>query len=403
MTLIQNYQTLAKYFLCQGLFLFLFISCQKDEIGEMLPNRTVIVYMIADNNLDAFSITDINEMEKGWNNATDGNLIVYVDRAEGAVPSHPIVYKIENDTSETIVSKIIKVYPEQDSTDPYVMNEVLLNIINEYPAQSYGLILWSHGSAWFPKGTELNVSKSEIRKRILPLTKSFGKDGDNEMDIIDLKKSLPLKFQFLIFDACYMGSIEVLYELKDKAEYIISSPTEVLSSGFPYTSIVPLLFKQVINYENVADTYYQSYNKLDGIMKTASISVIKTSDLYGLAQSVNQIMSDSSNLLSVNLDSIQQFTIYNNRNIFDLKDFVYSVCNDSTLLNNFNKSLNNTIIFKASTPSIFDELRITSFSGLSVFIPNFNKNNYYEFYKKYQWYQDCNYSNYFIKFHFNDE
>jgi hypothetical protein len=39
------------------------------------------------------------------------------------------------------------IYPEQNSAYKTVMNKVLKDIILEYPACSYGLILWSHGSA----------------------------------------------------------------------------------------------------------------------------------------------------------------------------------------------------------------------------------------------------------------
>lgn len=49
-----------------------------------------------------------------------------------------------------------------------------------------------------------------------PLTQSFGLDMSDELNINDLKKSLPVHSDFILFDACYMGSIEVLYELREK-------------------------------------------------------------------------------------------------------------------------------------------------------------------------------------------
>ncbi len=381
---------------------FFCVGCQKGEIEQTLPNRTVIVYMIADNNLDAFSVNDINEIEKGWSDAFNGNLIVYVDRAEGAMPSHPVVYKIEHDTCGTITSKIVQIYPEQNSANPSVMNTVLSKIITDYPAQSYGLVLWSHGTAWFPSGIELNKSQSNTRKRVFPITKSFAKDGTDEMNIIDLNKSLPIKFQFVIFDACYMGSVEVLYELKNKADYIISSSTEVLSSGYPYTSVVPLLYQQTVDYSKIADTFYQSYQNLDGVMQSATISVVNTSGLSDLVQSAYNIMYDSTNLKLANYNSIQQFTLNNNKYIFDLSSFVHSISDNKTMIEQFDASLKKTVIYKASTQKILDELIISNFSGLSVFIPNPNKNNIYEFYMQYQWYKDSNYDYYFNKFHYNN-
>lgn len=357
--------------------------------------------MIADNNLDPFAIDNINQMEMGWNDDFDGNLIVYLDRAEGASIAHPVVYKIVHDTTQNIKSQIIAVYPEQNSADPLVMNNTLSSIIKDYPAQSYGLILWSHGSAWFPKGTELNADSTKLKARIHTITKSFGKDGLDEMSITDLSNSLPLKFQFIIFDACYMGSIEVLYELRNKSDYIISSSTEILSSGYPYTDIMPLLFQQTINYSNLANTFYQSYEKHDGVMKSASVSVANTNNLHNLAQSVSMIMEDTPNLKLADYNYIQQFTLTDNKYLFDLKDFVYSISRNDKLLENFSRNLNNVIVFKASTKKMMDELGISSFSGLSVFIPNPNKNNLYEFYEKLEWFSDSKYDLYFSKFRYN--
>ena len=33
--------------------------------------------------------------------------------------------------------------------------------------------------------------------------------------------------EFILFDACLMSSIEVLYDLRDKAKYVIASPAEL--------------------------------------------------------------------------------------------------------------------------------------------------------------------------------
>jgi hypothetical protein len=63
------------------------------------------------------------------------------------------------------------------------------------------------------------------------------------MELADFANAIPYKLDFIIFDACFMGSVEVCYELKDKAEYIVASPTEILSPGFVYSSMMQHLFK----------------------------------------------------------------------------------------------------------------------------------------------------------------
>ncbi len=387
--------------LCFSIVILLLSSCEKDELSDNLPLRTVIVYMIADNNLDYFSVKDINEMEAGFDNSLNGNMIVYVDRAEGATPSHPVVYKISKDTTETITSEITFVYGEQNSANGAVMFGVLSDIINKYPAQSYGLILWSHGTAWYPEGTSISGVKNTIlgnNLKQLPLTKSFGRDGTSELNMKQLRSSLPVHFDFIVFDACYMGSIEVAYELKDNANYILSSATEVLSAGFPYKQITRELFEPYVDYVKVANDFFNSYDTLSNALKSATISVIKTSKLRGLANQVSVIMNDSSNLKQVNISEIQQFTVNKANFMFDFGDFIGNVANNSKMIEEFKRILSEVVLYKVSTKTILDELEIKSFSGLSIYVPDSSNYKYYDYYKTLDWYKDCGYYKYFNLF-----
>lgn len=387
----------AKFFLC----LILFVSCQNEELYDELPDRTVIVYMVADNNLDYFAVKDINEMEAGFNDNVNGNLIVYVDRAKGASPSHPVVYKISNDTTENITSEISFVYGEQNSADGGVVSDVISDITSKFPAKSYGLVLWSHGTAWYPAGTVLN-DENDISSRLkqLPLIKSFGKDGSDEMNIPDLKKSLPVHFEFIIFDACYMASIEVAYELRNCTDYIIASPTEVLSAGFPYSQISNSLFDPVVDYTKVATYFFNSYDTLSNALKSASISVIKTSKLNDLAIQVSSILNDIDNIKKVNTSELQQYTVNKANYLFDIDDFISYATTNRVAYEAFEKTLTELVVYKASTPKILDELEINKFSGLSIYVLDESNFKYYDYYKTLDWYKDCNYNNYFNLFDF---
>ena len=70
------------------------------------------------------------------------------------------------------------------------MKEVINTAFSEYPAQSYGLVLWSHGEGW--------LAKSQNK------TRWWGQDGgSNYMDISELKDVLrnAPHLSFLLFDA----------------------------------------------------------------------------------------------------------------------------------------------------------------------------------------------------------
>ena len=69
------------------------------------------------------------------------------------------------------------------------------------------------------------------------------------MELADFASALPLpnhrKWDFILFEGCYMGSVEVAYELKDKTEAIIASPTEIVSPGMTevYPSALSYLYQ----------------------------------------------------------------------------------------------------------------------------------------------------------------
>ena len=52
-----------------------------------------------------------------------------------------------------------------------------------------------------------------------------------------------MKMDFIIFDACFMGSVEVAYELRDVCDKIVASPTEVIAEGMDYITMASYLMK----------------------------------------------------------------------------------------------------------------------------------------------------------------
>ncbi len=395
--------------LLMGIVLFFFYSCKKDDntTTSNTLKRTVIVYMAANNNLDFFAYQNINAMERGWD-STMGNLIVYIAGTSNDNPAYPVVYKIQHDTTSQINSAIQWVYPPQNSCSASVFSTVIHDIENNFPADSYGLILWSHGTAWYPPGTKIASSSgfvldtNAVRQKMgiagqYPIFKSFGVDNTNEMDIIDLKNALNQKFRFIIFDACYMGSIEVAYELKNKADYIISSPTEVLSYGFPYQIMTLYLFSQPFNPVKVADSYVSFYQKQTSpVLQSASVSVVNTSQFDNLITVTRKIFSSADTLYDVN--SLQQLDVSNSGLLYDFGDLYKHLNISDSMKNELQQKLNNLVVYKNSTNQILNKLTLNSFSGLSSYILNKNDSIYYEYYKKLDWYKESGYNNFLGKF-----
>ena len=70
-----------------------------------------------------------------------------------------------------------------------------------------------------------------------------------------------------MFDDCNMTGVEVAYELRNNAHYIIGSPTEIMAYGMPYELLWRELSKTQPDYNHICTEFINFYNdyKYDGI------------------------------------------------------------------------------------------------------------------------------------------
>lgn len=355
--------------------LLAFTACHTEYDEDIIPiiyaERTVIVYMSADNDLSADALDDIEEIKKGYRD-NDVNLVIFADLARES----PYLLEIGLDSGE-----IVKTYPEINSANASQMQEVLNDIIDLYPANNYGLVLWSHGTSWLPPNTPL---------------RSFGRDHGNEMNIPSLSIALPIHFDFILFDACLMGAVEVAYELKDKTDYIIASSMEIIYKGFPYDRIIPEVVKPVINYKSVAKHYFDYYDNMDGAYRSSTISVIKTQHLRELAFCLKQLFENhETNIQLFERSTIQRMDTYEEQYCFDLADFVNTIFSeiDKSL---FTGVLNETVVYKAYTPMFLSEYEIKTYCGLSCYLPHPKRKDLNDYYKTLEWCKDSGIDKKFI-------
>jgi hypothetical protein len=353
-----------------SVFVCLFNACKKgnDASEKTVVAKTVLVYMEANNDLRYDALNSINRMEKGAT-GINGTLLVYIKTNS----SKSYLLKIKPDADlNRLISDTVKTFDNPTPSDPQLVKLITQYAQTEFPAQSYGLVLWSHATSWAPP-----VSKVK--------TYSFGQDSGAQMDVIDLKNALPDNLDFIIFDACSMGGVEICYEFKDKAKYIIASPAETLSESFPYQNITPLLFGSTESLAAVAKGYFDYYNAYTDDRRSATVGLIKTSELPALAAEMKNLLSqkklgDQFIRSSVQrLDYTQGFPVPN----YDFGDFLNQNFAAGDLMA-INAQLGKTIVYKAATLN-FLGVPINQFSGLTTYIPYTGDGNL-AYYKKLQWY-----------------
>ncbi len=398
----------------------LVIATSCERINTDLPiiptkNKTVMVYMAANNNLSQDAFTNIAQLELGHvPTDEEGNLIVY-SHTEDANPKLIRLYK---DDQGTVIKDTVYNFPETNSATTKALVSAMSVTKTMFPAEETGLVLWSHATGWLPEGyysTDTNSSTQSIASQsssanlwpsppngIDPykhMVKSFGSeynaDDDSiyEIDIPDLAKSIPHKLDFIIFDACLMGGIETAYELKDSTDYIVFSPAEVLAEGLGYAGMMEPLFKSPTDVVGMAKNAYDFYSEKTGDYRSITISVIESAKLDKVAESAKKVFDLYRDTIpSLNTSLIQPYFRYNKYWFFDINDFITQMAGEQGKESaaEFTEALNSAVIYKATTGRLINlTIDQSKFSGVSTFIPYHPVDTELEeFYKNYKWEQE---------------
>ena len=382
MTGFVSHQILILALLC-----VIFSGCGKEETLTDDPpvsvRRTVLVYLGTDNNFSYEAAQKIEQLKNNWSKTIDGNLLVYADTGE-----EPVLVHIYHSCRRGAVADTIETYAPENSASPAVLARVLNKVKAYRPAASYGLVLLSHATGWLPaemsypaielkSANSLSCESRRDRRRqqgggrglksvILDTSAS---EANNYMELSDFADAIPYKLDFIIFDACFMGSVEVCYELKDKVNYVVASPAEVLSPGFVYSTMMQRLFAPVPDLTAVAREFYEYYNSQTGWYQSATVSVVKTAELEALATIVKDMTRQ--NTFSDDLENVQIYGFGAQKIYFDLGDYLQKLSPE-----NYDQSqtaLDQCVTYKACTPSYYSAGTgmqiIRAYSGLSMYIP----------------------------------
>ena len=219
---------------------------------QSAENWTIMIYGHADHNLTPAMIEDLLEMEQSGSDA-NLNILAQVDidtnnRAtklwelkHGVGPEYfdgVTRFRIADDIDNNPLSfnsKILQRFPESlGMDDPKQLEDFINWCVTDYPADNYGLILWNHGAQFAGYGGDSNngtlknydgLNTKQIRNAIL--NTEFTKNEN--------------KFDFISFDTCLMGGIEVIYDFHDLCDVFFACPELDYGDGWDYDSAFNLL------------------------------------------------------------------------------------------------------------------------------------------------------------------
>ena len=375
-----------RFLFCALAMALTLFSCKKAETEEIVVvkrPKTVLLYMVANNNLSYDAENSISRLQNGYIPAEEGNLLVY----KHCAGMDPVLLHIKKGEDGTVAADTAYRFPPRVSATKSALTQALNVTQALFPADSYGLILWSHGTGWIPPLASSSSAAQEQRSGSAP-QRTFGLDGKVELEIRDLAQAIPYKLSFMLMDACFMGGIETAYEVKDSVDYYIGSPAEILTESFPYHKIMQHIFKSTPDYAAVCREYYDYYNAKSGAERSATVALMDCSKLAEVAEVAKRVFDQyGERIASLDLSLLQPyFRGSSSKYFYDLKDLVDAIA-DASLSAEFAAALERAVPYKASTP-YFIELPIRSFCGVSTYVPgNPADTKLADYYKQYKWNQ----------------
>ncbi len=375
-----------RFLFCALAMALTLFSCKKAETEEIVVvkrPKTVLLYMVANNNLSHDAENSISRLQNGYIPSDEGNLLVY----KHCAGMDPVLLHIKKGEEGTVVADTAYRFPPRVSATKSALTQALNVTQALFPADSYGLILWSHGTGWIPPLASSSSAAQEQRSGSCP-ERTFGLDGKVELEIRDLAQAIPYKLSFMLMDACFMGGIETAYEVKDSVDYYIGSPAEILTESFPYHKIMQHIFKSTPDYAAVCKEYYDYYNAKSGAERSATVALMDCSKLAEVAEVAKRVFDQyGESIASLDLSLLQPyFRGSSSKYFYDLKDLIDAIA-DASLSAEFTAALERAVLYKAATP-YFIELPIRSFCGVSTYVPgNSADTKLADYYKQYKWNQ----------------
>lgn len=227
---------------------------------------TIMVYLAGDNNLSDAGENDLGEMRL-VGSSDDVNIVAQFD-SEGDRGTNRYLIRQNGAGEET------HALGEVDSGAPQTLIDFVAWAADRYPADRYALILWNHGSGWDPLEVDrlaraigapgytpreagertastlgrvlFRTTWEEILQQPTPLARAICSDdgSGHSLDTIELAKvlsevvgTLGQKLDILGMDACLMSNLEVAYQARPYAHFMVASEELEPNDGWPYDAV----------------------------------------------------------------------------------------------------------------------------------------------------------------------
>lgn len=377
------------HFIIATLLIAVGVSCSNGDSpdGPDVPvtpvGQTVFMFFPWSNSLLSDFRRTVEDMQTvvAQRSMKDERVMVFMATSE----REAVLFELKKQNGRCLTDTLRR-YSDRPFTSRQWLTSLFSEVMTLAPASRYGMVVGCHGLAWVPVQGQRNARKrlgsqermDETQPSDLmhfevqgPVTTRFigGTYAETQIETTDLADAMAdagLHTEYILFDACYMSSVEVAYELKDVTHYLIASPTEVISYGFPYITMGKHLLGTP-NYKGIADSFISFYSSY--YLPYGTVAVTDCTQLDALAAIAQQInAADAEQLVP---DGVQTMDGYSPTLFYDLGHLM-SLKNAGTVLTAaFAEQLDKTVPYKGHTDKYFTALKdapvdIKHYSGLNT-------------------------------------
>lgn len=403
-------------FIIATLFIVVGVSCSNGDSpdGPDVPvtpvGQTVFMFFPWSNSLLSDFRRTVEDMQTvvTQRSMKDERIMVFMATSE----REAVLFELKKQNGRCLTDTLRR-YSDRPFTSRQWLTSLFSEVRTLAPASRYGMVVGCHGLAWVPVQGQRNAPKRlGSQERIdeednLYKEERIDKEGDDLMhfevqgpvttrfiggtypetqiettDLADAMADAGLHTEYILFDACYMSSVEVAYELKDVTHYLIASPTEVLSYGFPYITMGKHLLGTP-NYKGIVDSFisfYSSYNLPYGTVAVTDCTQLDA--LAAIAQQINAAAAEQTNAASEGKlntarsgknvpNGVQIMDGYSPTLFYDLGHLMSLKDAGTVLTAAFAEQLDKTVPYKGHTSQYFTALKdapvdIKHYSGLNT-------------------------------------
>ena len=288
---------------------------------------TILVYLDADNDLEQAGLHNFNQMEL-VGSTKDVRVIVQLDRSTGRDETNgnwtdTRRYLVTYDPdSRNMHSVRLDEQPlgELDMGSWHTLQDFVEWGVQEFPADNYCLVVWDHGSGWLIRSMDA-----------MPHYKYIAVDDSshNSINVTDIPDALAnVNIDVIAFDACYMQQLEVAYELRNSARYMVGSAGTEPSPGYNYARWISKLSASTTPFQlscAIVEAYAAEYPSSQRNITQSALDLSKIDAVSDAASAFAQVLQNNASpyLLFAGQEALNYTTTGNDPNHYflDLWDY----------------------------------------------------------------------------------